>query len=132
MGVTPLLDYGQIMISASILLGFIGFGSLVSARFHSVIYTNDEAGSVAGLYWSGFGVVASQAGVIFMVIAGWYAGAVHAALLAATLAFIVNSIRTVVRLRRIEGEHDRWRLVGGVGGPGGSGGGNGTTDAQPP
>ena len=81
---------------------------------------------MAGLYWSGFGVVASQAGVIFMVIAGWYVGVLHAALLAATLGFIVHSIRTVVRLRRIEGEYNRWRFVGSTrqpGGPGADGGG---------
>ena len=120
------------MISASILLGFIGFGSLVSARFHPRIYTNYEGGAVASLYWSGFGVVASQAGVIFMVIVGWYTGVAHAVLLAATLAFIVYSTRTVVRLRRIEGEYYRWRRGGGSRRPGGSGSGNGTTGARPP
>ena len=89
-------------------------------------------GAVARLYWSGFGVVCLQAGVIFMVVAGWYTGVVHAVLLAATLAFIVYSTRTVVKLRRIGGEYYRWRLGGGSGRPGGSGGGNGTTGARPP
>lgn len=122
------------MISASILLGFIGFGSLVGARFHSVIYTGGEGGAVASLYWSGFGVVATQAGVIFMVIAGWYSGAAHAALLAATLACILYSIRTVVRLRKIEGDYSRWRRIAGTGAGrsgGRSGGDGGATGARP-
>ena len=78
-----------------------------------MIYTSGEGGAVAGLYWSGFGVVASQAAVIFMVVVGWYSWAAHATFLAATLILILYSIRTVVRLRRIEGDYSKWRAIGG-------------------
>jgi len=122
------------MISASILLGFIGFGSLVGARFHPMIYTGGEGGAVAGLYWSGFGVVASQAAVIFMVIVGWYSWAAHATFLAATLILILYSIRTVVRLRRIESEYSKWRAIGGPGAarPGGGKGRGAATGSRHP
>lgn len=108
------------MISVSILPRFMGFGSLVSVRFHPVIYTGGGGRRRCQPMLAVVRrVVASQAGIIFMVIAGRYAGAAHAALLAAMLAFVVHPTRTAVRLRRIEGECYRWRLVGGAGRPGG-------------
>lgn len=131
MDVIAQFDYGHVMVSAAIILGFIGFGALVGTRFHPNIHTGDESRVLNRLYCLSLGVVVTQMSVIILVVTGLYSTTVHAALLCAALALIVWSFILVVRLRRLEGAYRKWGGLGRDGGGEQGGPSRGASDDQP-
>ena len=131
MDVIAQFDYGHVMVSAAIILGFIGFGALVGTRFYPNVHTGDESRVLNRLYYLSLGVVVTQMSVIILVVTGLYNTTVHATLLCAALAFMVWSFILVVRLRRLGGVYHKWGGLGGGGGGEQGGPNQGASDDQP-
>ena len=111
MEITTSFDYGDILISSSIMAGFIGFSVFFSSKFAPELYISNQRAKIFLVYLFSAAIIVSQVGIIISVIMDWYHIYLHLTVLLLTSAFTVLIARHMLALRTMEAGRTMWESI---------------------